>query len=425
MDGGAGVFACGDHGRLGFSLCGNVPRVRHMQKWDSPDPPRLLQWDTASLPNNTLARARDDLRTPFFDESSVRDERNQVDDVPMEVTLTAFEHYYPTQRAEVQRSTSFNILSEIFGNPISQPHPLISTASTPYGPLGVLNVLPDHMHEGEIEPPPEAAGNPLIDEDFSKGIYWDLIAFGWSRNDAQAPGFPYLSEQKLFPIIGAYNGQLVGEGRIVVDSSFHHWIDINMIGGQAYPRRRYQTTQMVRQGFWTPRGIKYFEKIQAYHRNVIIWLVPRKKQGVMALQALLYAYYEISELQEMVNTKVNIFHLGRETIRLLGTFVGETHVRTWWTYIYLLNQQQHNVDIDLSNLIENTPRAFCFILDEFLTGGILHKFCYWFENYDKNPTLLEALELADQGFRFGLREFKRLMNQVKQEGDTSQNLLST
>jgi len=50
MNAGGGVFATGDHKSLGYALCGNIPRVSSMRKW---------QYETAPSPD-LKAPGRDD-----------------------------------------------------------------------------------------------------------------------------------------------------------------------------------------------------------------------------------------------------------------------------------------------------------------------------------------------------------------------------
>ncbi len=114
MEAGGGVFATGDHADLGASLCKSVPRVRSMRKWTAaqgvPSPTGVNRHDTND--------SGDDTTYTFDDES---------DDKPMTVTTKP----YPinSHHAFLRRTS---------------PHPVLC------GRDGIIDILPDHPHEGEI-----------------------------------------------------------------------------------------------------------------------------------------------------------------------------------------------------------------------------------------------------------------------------------
>src|SRR5438093_2527534 len=67
-------------------------------------------------------------------------------------------------------------------------------------------------------------------------------------------------------IVGAYDGHRVGVGRVGVDSTWHHWFDINLIGDPIAPPPK-------NLGFnASDEGRAHLQNIKAYYRNVATWL---------------------------------------------------------------------------------------------------------------------------------------------------------
>ena len=116
MNKGGGVFATGDHGTLGNSLCGAITRVRSMRRWDN-----------ASGEVGMNDPRRNDTNRPGHDAGTQFDD--QSDDIPQSIQPKLYSGW----------------LSGFWRE--TYPHPILCS------PLGRITVLPDHPHEGEcIEP---------------------------------------------------------------------------------------------------------------------------------------------------------------------------------------------------------------------------------------------------------------------------------
>lgn len=71
---------------------------------------------------------------------------------------------------------------------------------------------------------------------------------------------------KLFPLIGVYDGDSMDLGRVVVDSTWHHWFSLNLQG-------------FVR---WRP---ELYRRMQDYYRNVGLWLATPAQRFSMLIAA--------------------------------------------------------------------------------------------------------------------------------------------
>ncbi len=191
MDGGGGVFATGDHGTLGGAIGRDVARIKDMRYWDN-------------FPNSVDSevgmgnRRRNDTNQPeagsaisnFFD--------NQSDDVPQTIAVRTFG--------------------------AGMPHPLLSISAS-LRPSRIIDVMPDHPHEGECKPETSFTVNgttvptQIIATSFVRG---GSTTYGGAGKDATEP--------HCFPSIAVWDGWQANVGRIVIDSTWHHFVNINLNG---------------------------------------------------------------------------------------------------------------------------------------------------------------------------------------------------
>lgn len=254
MNGGGGVLATGDHEGLGSLMAGMIPRVRSMRAWFSgadTDPaiparaPRNWQGD-GNMRGDTVQRAADG--SWFFD--------NQSDDIPQPLAF-----------------------------PNGTSHPILQ------GAHGPITSFPDHMHEGQVILPwsytdPLLPGDaraeyPTVAGHQEKPV---ILATGQTvgghttrtkgeTNVSQCEQDNFYDEQVAtrspgftINILGAYDGHAVGVGRVVTDSSFHHYIDLNLIGDPCAP------PGVKQQGFTTTTGAPILADLEAFYVNTIAWL---------------------------------------------------------------------------------------------------------------------------------------------------------
>jgi hypothetical protein len=296
MNNGGGVFAAGDHDDLGAALCGRVPRVRSMRKWFFKDNPP---------PRNTELRI-DTLREGH-DEGFQKND--QSDDIPQEIR--------PVFRMNDAKS--------------AKPHELLRN-----GPLAIT-VLPDHMHEGECLIPPDLTAEICLDDgtrfkeyppergkDENQRLSPIVVAISTSASglvvgDTGGDHPPVIP--RCYNVIVAYNGHHAGKandeserdgvGRVVVDASFHHFVNINLKGEGVEGD--------LKQGFYDKFGkpTSDYRAIKQYFRNIDLWLRPPEKQASYYLNMLLAARY-LSPLIEEVRpgdkaTWENLVFIGTAT----------------------------------------------------------------------------------------------------------------
>jgi hypothetical protein len=244
MDRGGGVFAAGDHSLLGASMCSRIPRVRTMRKW------------------------------------------THAQGVPTFEGVTRHETLQPgtsTNREDFEDDLLGQPIQPVFqtiGSPPffirRRPHPLLCDGGQ------VIDTFPDHMHEGEViedvnvelERPLDIAGYDRDEYPLELPIGQPGAAPGGSgiallrtRPRVIAHGTTTNPENpgKRFALISTYDGDRAGISRVVVDSTWHHWFSFNTRG-------------------FKDGNPPLYRSIQAYHRNVALWLA-RPQQRVSALMA--------------------------------------------------------------------------------------------------------------------------------------------
>jgi hypothetical protein len=253
MDGGGGVFATGDHEDLGVALNGRVPRVRSMRKWYWPDAGPMGE----PVAPDALGTGRIETTQPGHNETFIHFD-DQSDDVPQPLTLRWY-------------SLSWNLF---FSR--RYPHPLMC------GPNGPIKVAPDHMHEGEVIAPWDTgatlsfAGKNFVEyPQASNGTQPlpEIVAWGkvLAETDTSTEGAHTgdpgdIAQARTFGVVGAYDGHQAKIGRVAVDSTWHHFFDINLIGDPIAP---YPKTE----GFnASASGKQALEDIRSYYRNLATWL---------------------------------------------------------------------------------------------------------------------------------------------------------
>lgn len=260
MDRGGGVFATGDHSVLGAAMCHRIPRVRSMRRW-------------------TLAQG-----------------------VPPKDAQTRHETLQPVTGADPETDTLLQPLGLVyqggpFFGPLS-PHALLQSS------LGAIDRFPDHMHEGEVVPDDELQlDSPLDIPGYGRAEYPgvpEVIGFGGDVSAFRRPrprivaygrttiflqpevaqvdllrraAFPHpvpYGITKQFGTVGVYDGDRAGIGRVVVDSTWHHWLSLNIdkIAKQAEP----PVVAFKAHPFDLDARPVAYKKMQAYYRNVGLWL---------------------------------------------------------------------------------------------------------------------------------------------------------
>ena len=275
MAAGGGVFATGDHDSIGSEMCGAIPRVRAMRAWygdndaTSPMPgtfprnyPRSSAGRADTTQRSSLADYQGDANLVWFE--------NQSDSTPQKIAAKGSAH-------EILRRGD-----------------------------KVIEVFPDHMHEGKV------LGDVAAKYDYTKSIPIgadSFVEFPLVAGKRELPRIvangkatlytnKYVTEgvidmnadktaMKDVDTFSVYEGRLAGVGRIVTGSTFHHYIDINLTGDSSVDDADAllsgpDTKKDQGYGYATPSVPGAFDDIKAVYGNIATWLArPRPRIGII------------------------------------------------------------------------------------------------------------------------------------------------
>lgn len=240
-----GLFGTGDHHTLGASMCRKIPRLGTMRRWTNadgvPPPGTPARIDTLRPPSAAYEPGAPGGPSPLSNGSHQGD-------------LTV----QPIQWTAHQRS---------FGRPFRwsmRPHPVLCHPT-----LGPINVMPDHAHEGLCIDAANINLNATHNFDGlgAQAEYPDAIDGGAKPEPFMAAygsnlGSPPYNFSKGAqparahnPMINVYDGHRAGVGRVATDSTWHHWMDVNI-----------NTIRAANNDDW--------KKISRYYINLAVWLNP-------------------------------------------------------------------------------------------------------------------------------------------------------
>jgi len=220
-------------------------------------------------------------------------------------------------------------------DPHGQPHPLFF-----YRPGTFIDIFPDHRHEGA-----------LVIPDVADRAVWPVGPAGQPKPCIVAFGIDRRTDKKT-GLVSAYDGDRAGVGRIVADSSWHHYANINLKG---FPHPA------------PPDSCS--DKIGQFYGNLAIWLAPLRKRRQMAqvMYRELADYTFLLEQHDDPNRIGEIAHslLRRSTspceihelLRALGEPLG-TLLHSY--HQSMIRAAQENVPVEFSSVVgqgQTTVRA--------------------------------------------------------------------
>lgn len=240
-----------------------------------------------------------------------------------------------------------------------QPHPLFIARN---GEL--IEVFPDHMHEGEIVVPTDLDCQTWP---CSSGFQPKprLLAEGTDKRDNTKLG-----------VVAAYDGDAVNRGRIVADSSWHHYFNVNL---NLFPSN-------------SPPGT-FGDLIGQFYGNLVVWLAPQAVRVEMARLMLTWVATHPLMMEEAGSGPLNT---GRAAYQILLTVSSPCEVNELLAAL---------CPADLRNMCESLHLPDEWISPPFparqiLLGTILENYYYRVTGQEQaeSPRLIDA-DVIETGFR--------------------------
>jgi hypothetical protein len=237
MNNGGGLFATGDHGSLGSALCGNIARVKDMRHWsDFPSSSNTTNEVsmTGKRRNDTNRPGSGDATSLYFD--------NQSDNIPQSISVRTFAG--------------------------GLPHPLLSISKKRRA-SGKIDVMPDHPHEGECKQETTFTVNGVA---VSSQIIATSFVLGGSTTNGGNNG-KAATDAHSFPSIAVWDGRPANAGRIVVDSTWHHFVNINL-NGEGSQGSGFSPNDLA--GLQSGLNNSDYHAIRQYFMNIATWMTRKK-----------------------------------------------------------------------------------------------------------------------------------------------------
>jgi hypothetical protein len=206
---GRGLFATGDHFVVGASMCSRIPRVGAMRRWTGYDLPPSSNGFDAICTLVPVGNDQADGREIVSSDSQLDSHAQQVQPVD-----------YPA-------------------------HPIVFNNTEHQEAF----LLPDHMHEGGIREDgfvdrnasitledgtvilhfPKVNGQQPMPKVIARGkIAGAPVKFNMSFQDQPGINVGSSFTGRTVPLVNVYDGKLIGQARVVTDSTWHHWVDHNV-----------------------------------------------------------------------------------------------------------------------------------------------------------------------------------------------------
>jgi hypothetical protein len=291
MDAGGGVFATGDHAGMGSFMCGGIPRVRTMRKWFARAQDLPAGYPATAI--NYASTSVTSLNWPGISGNPTA--AGRADTLMMNPSDTAATWQFDDQSDAIPQKLSF---------PGTIVHAILRGAN------GSISRFPDHMHEGEVVVPaepgavmtiggqpyaeyPTVGGFQALPSVLATGVVnggHATAVEGSSCEQANFSGDTALTVQNTIGTVCAFDGRGADIGRIVTDSSFHHYLDLNLVGdpcGSSADRKAgfgpAKTTP-------TPGGV--LDDLQTFYLNTLTWLAKPTYNFYFAVDKSSFGYDE-------------------------------------------------------------------------------------------------------------------------------------
>lgn len=354
MEAGGGLFATGDHAEIGSSLCGRVPRASKMRLWE--DNSVDAHGSLISPPSNTGPNRHDTLLKGY---NAVYTFDDESDDIPMRISP---KFYYSWSWHPFYKS--------------KHPHPILC------GKNGVIDILPDHPHEGHVIDEDDVNlsgtlinGAPEFRMYSGTPLKPEVIARAHVQNDHTASDFKGLVNPKSFGAIGAYDGYLTDVGRVVVDSTWHHWFDVNLTGRDIgrLDSTPYSALNPKTEGFLaSASGIAALARIQNYYVNIGLWLAPKSDRQCM-LNGLFWHYVMEFVVIERFKVKTPILEFGVMAKDALGRRASQCQLREWIIDIVPIEIKKILLDFEDFEPHKRIILPNFEIMELYVLGGVVRK----------------------------------------------------
>jgi hypothetical protein len=255
----------------------------------------------------------------------------------------------------------------------SAPHRLFVYANLK-GDSVRIEVLPDHAHEGKVLVPEK------LDESWPKASPLPVVA---AKSADKRPGL-----RREYDLSIAYDGHPLEVGRIVADSSFHHFVDKNLMN------------IVGKDCCGVPLPETHLDQIAHYFMNLVLWLAPplKRKEITSELAFRLAQHPDVLEARggsvgDLGSAARSVASVEWSESNLYQLFGGSVAENSWAGFDNLMS---------MAFFQERIPAEAKGVQSEELLGSIIHGYHEFFRRegihspgfLDKDPTTPDVIATA-------------------------------
>ena len=279
MNKGGGVFATGDHQSMGYKLCGEIPRVRSMRRW------WYLHENATADNSDSHMDLYDEFGVPAMHvpagirpaPSASGPLRHDTLVLGTHAPTTVFDFGYQSDPSpQLVRPNYFRYSSSRWLR-LNAVHPLLC------GHTGPIQHLPDHPHEGDCSVPTKF-DDPLLFGEVPNDLAGHMeyphvssgvrpvpveVAYATVQGGHMTGSKDMIAKTYEFPVNAAYDGFSANVGRVVVDSTWHHFFNVNF---PAFDPNRPRDP-------WVDFAQPEWSEVAQYWNNIALWLLPNDRRG--------------------------------------------------------------------------------------------------------------------------------------------------
>jgi hypothetical protein len=190
---------------------------------------------------------------------------------------------------------------------------------------------------------------------------------------------------RIYNLVAAYDGDAAGVGRIVADSSFHHFINLNLKNIPAAAVACKPVPDML-EAVCKPVPGTPLDHIAQFYANLALWLAPAKLRDSVRKEMFFRASTHIIVSEELGNSTA---HVGRAAKAALASEVGAANVLR---ILEAGGGEQHPQERLLGRALAGNVAAEEFegLSDEFILGATVESYHEYFREKRLDPfNLLE------------------------------------
>ena len=250
----------------------------------------------------------------------------------------------------------------LYLDPAENPHPLflwyvdLQTQRTFY-----ISKFPDHLHEGELYCP-----KPQGDDWTHDAPPPVVVARGRDKRFPDAP--------RYYDLVSVFEGTHE-EGRIVADSSFHHYINRNLVRLDGRDLNN------------TPTAKSDLDQIAQYYANVALWLAPIPIRQRLAWGLLLWAARHPDVYEERANSASVI---GSTAMAILEDEIGTSNISRIFASLGEQGGQRELKNLLSAIVLQSSSTPLADLNSENLLGEIMREYHRSFERIEEvDPAWIE------------------------------------